>query len=317
MVTGTVNTSVLGASLGDLVLRIRGSNYNGQVLRLKSAKCTIGSGPSCTLRLHGRGVNPLHCLILRGPNGVVIRSWSPDTRVNGRTFTNAPLSAGDRLNIGSLEFEIVATGEMTAKSPEAHAFYTELRQREEALDLREKELQDTTAALQIDQNNLEAERRQWEELHNTQFSAESQKLDVRETQLQQEKESLDLRAKELEEAAAALQIDQNNLEAERHQWEELRNTQFSAESQKLDARKTQLQQEKESLDLREKELQDTAAALRIDQNNFEAERHQWEELCSAKLAAESQQRATAEEEQVKRLKAQQAELESQRQDWTL
>jgi hypothetical protein len=125
MVTGTVNPSVLDSALGDLVLRIQGSNHNGQVLRLKSAKCTIGSGPNCTLRLRSRDVDPLHCLILRGPNGAVIRRWSPDTRLNGRTFTDAPLCAGDRLSIGSLEFEIVETDETSALSPAATAFYTD------------------------------------------------------------------------------------------------------------------------------------------------------------------------------------------------
>ena len=40
---------------------------DGQIVRLRAAKCTVGSGPQCTLRLRARGVGPLHCLIVRGP----------------------------------------------------------------------------------------------------------------------------------------------------------------------------------------------------------------------------------------------------------
>jgi len=92
---------------GDLVLRIRGTSRHGQVIRLHAEKCTIGSGPRCTLRLRARGVRPLHCLIVRGPAAAVIRRWHPDTRLNGRAFTESLLSPGDRLSVGPLEFEVL------------------------------------------------------------------------------------------------------------------------------------------------------------------------------------------------------------------
>ena len=203
MVTSTVNPSVLDTTLGDLVLRIQGSDYKGQTLRLKSAKCTIGSGPSCTLRLRGRNVEPLHCIILRGPKGAVIRRWSSNTRLNGQTFTNALLSTGDRLSIGPLEFEIVATGEITAEPPAANAFYTDQCQQDPALAQSRKV------------TNPEAEQ-----------------FDTLRRQLRQEEESLDLRAKQLEETAAALRAEQNIFETERRRWEDLRNASQLEESQR-------------------------------------------------------------------------------------
>ena len=102
---------------GDLVLRICGSSRHGQIVRLRAAKCTIGSSPRCTLRLRARGVFPVHCLILRGTGGSVIRRWSPDTRLNGQAFSDAELTRGDRLGIGAIELEVVQTGRPRRHQP--------------------------------------------------------------------------------------------------------------------------------------------------------------------------------------------------------
>ena len=104
---GIAAPSVLDVADDELALRVCGPTRHGQIVRLRSRKCTIGSGPRCTLRLRARGVRPLHCLILRGPEATVIRRYSADTRVNGRAFTDAPLTAGDRLSIGPIELEVV------------------------------------------------------------------------------------------------------------------------------------------------------------------------------------------------------------------
>ena len=101
---------LLGQSNGYLSLRVCGGEHGGRVLRLSSQKCTIGSGSQCTLRLRGRGFRPLHCLILRGETGTYIRRWSPDTCLNGRGFSVARLQTGDRLHIGTVEFEVLSVG---------------------------------------------------------------------------------------------------------------------------------------------------------------------------------------------------------------
>jgi len=117
-----VNTTATPASLldapgGDLVLRVCGSSRHGQIVRLKSTKCTIGSGPRSTLRLRARGVRPMHCLIVRGSSNTVIRRWSPDTRLNGRVFADAELSGGDRLAIGTIELEVLDPGRLSPSNP--------------------------------------------------------------------------------------------------------------------------------------------------------------------------------------------------------
>lgn len=97
-----------------LVLRILGTEYDGREIRLLSAKCTIGSGSTCTFRLRAAGVQPLHCLILRGRQAAIIRRWSSGTYLNGGCFTDSPLREGDRISIGPVELEVVSGTEPSA-----------------------------------------------------------------------------------------------------------------------------------------------------------------------------------------------------------
>ena len=110
MVNSTFSSAFQDTTPGQLVLHVCGSTRDGQIIRLRSPKCTVGSGPRCTLRLAAGGVAPLHCLILRGPAGAVVRRWSADTRLNGQAFTDAELVPGDRLSIGSIELEVLDMG---------------------------------------------------------------------------------------------------------------------------------------------------------------------------------------------------------------
>lgn len=106
--TGSMNcTTTSPIELQSLALRVVGSEHHGRVLRIHAPKCTIGSAAGCTLRLKASGVRDVHCLVLRGPGGLVVRSWSPDTRLNGQTVTDAPLHIGDRLAVGPIELEVL------------------------------------------------------------------------------------------------------------------------------------------------------------------------------------------------------------------
>ncbi len=110
---------VQGRAAEDLCLRVVNTARRGQVVRLSSPKCTIGSARGCTLRLQAVGVRPLHCLILRGARGTVARCWSGGTRLNGERFVDARLSAGDRLAVGPIELEVITAAEADALRHEA------------------------------------------------------------------------------------------------------------------------------------------------------------------------------------------------------
>lgn len=98
---------LLGTCSNLLTFRVRGSHYDGRILRIRSSKCLIGSAPECTLRLRGAGVSPLHCLVLRGRSGTFVCRWSPDTTLNGHGFDQAPLLPGDHLEIGPIVLEVL------------------------------------------------------------------------------------------------------------------------------------------------------------------------------------------------------------------
>lgn len=97
---------LLGGPPGPLTFSVLTGEHQGRQIQLRGAKCTIGSARGCTLRLRARGVQPLHCWILRGAGGTIVRRRHRDTALNGHTFDDAPLSPGDRLRIGSIELEV-------------------------------------------------------------------------------------------------------------------------------------------------------------------------------------------------------------------
>lgn len=92
---------------GDSSLLRLFDRHGGQLHELPPGRTTIGSSPKCSLRLERPGVQPLHCLILHGPDGVSIRCWAPNMRLNGERFVDAPIAAGDCLSIADFEFEVV------------------------------------------------------------------------------------------------------------------------------------------------------------------------------------------------------------------
>jgi hypothetical protein len=50
----------------------------------------------------------VHCLIIRGLKGTVVRRWCRETRLNGRDFDDSWLQPGDRLDLGQIELEVLA-----------------------------------------------------------------------------------------------------------------------------------------------------------------------------------------------------------------
>ena len=78
-------------------LRLRA---DGQLLELPLGKMTIGSSPRCNVRIQKPGIEPVHCLIVHGAEGLSVRRWAADTQLNGVPFDDAPLAEGDCLALG-------------------------------------------------------------------------------------------------------------------------------------------------------------------------------------------------------------------------
>ncbi|EAQ81021.1 FHA domain-containing protein [Blastopirellula marina] len=100
------HSPLLGKPLSPLVLRVEGTERDGQIVRLERAKCVIGSAASCTLRLAAAGVRPRHCVIWRGSAGMILQRVEADVLVNGQSVCEAALVAGDLITVGAVTFRI-------------------------------------------------------------------------------------------------------------------------------------------------------------------------------------------------------------------
>ena len=312
-ITATSAPETINA-LGELVLRVCGTSRDGQTIRLRSAKCTIGSGPRCTLRLRARGVAPLHCLILRGPDRTVIRCWSPGTRLNGQLFTDAELTPGDHLGVGPIELEVLESSRPPATTPgsacpaehdrvpsreafdrrELDSAEADLRKEQQALAEQSRQLRQSMAEWHVERAESEnrlAERAEQIGSLKTELETQRESLETHHRQWQAERAEsenrLIERIRQIESLTAELETRRQSLETDRRQWQ--------AERAELENRSTERTEE---LDTRWAELETHRATLETDRHQWQAER------------AESGNRLTERAEEIESLKA---ELVAQRQ----
>jgi hypothetical protein len=75
-------------------------------LKLVGTRYTIGSDPECSVRLEHDSVRPLHAVLVRDCDRVVVRGLGQTIRVNGLAVSETPLRLGDSFTIGLYEFEL-------------------------------------------------------------------------------------------------------------------------------------------------------------------------------------------------------------------
>ncbi|MEX0867993.1 MAG: hypothetical protein WD030_11600 [Pirellulales bacterium] len=312
---------------GELSLRIRGTGRDGQVIRLTAAKSTIGKADYCTLQLRNSALADLHCLILRGERQTVVRRWSEDTRLNGRGFDDAPLTVGDCLSIGPLDFEVLPSpavvGEPAApwqsRDPQAAERERRIRRRRRR---RTRALLETMRADQEQlrelQSMVDAHQNSW---HDQQ--ADSHRLHRQHAEIEQAKQLLaerqgDLarREDELAERSERLEADTRELEERREQWlreceeqqaeRDARQSDLAAREQELVEAQASLNAAQASLADREQQLQTQAG-----QQHSEVDQQQMLDQRQAELAEESQRLA----QQRDQLAAERAALADEQAAW--
>lgn len=77
--------------------------------RALSAPVTLlGHASGCDFRLQAKGVHPWHCLLVQGPDGLVLRGLQGDgtTRVNGQQAGVCVLREGDLITVGPFRFQV-------------------------------------------------------------------------------------------------------------------------------------------------------------------------------------------------------------------
>jgi chromosome segregation ATPase len=274
---------------GDLVLRISGSSRDGQIVRLRSAKCTIGSAPHCTLRLVARGVAPLHCLLLRGPAATIARCWSSDTRLNDTFFSDAVLSSNDRLSIGPIELQVLDVG---ATSP-VEVWDMQREELQRAASRQREQLAARSAELEAEGNALAAQRDDLETQRNAladdrwQWQARQEEI---QRQIAEQREQLASRLAELEPQANAFAAERGDLEARRNA--------LAEEQRQWQAQQAEIQQ---NIDRQREQLKAQLAELELRRSTLIDEPRQTDQEAGRKI-----------DEQCEQVDAQLAELQSQR-----
>src|SRR5262245_55642167 len=84
----------------------------GSDIAVHGKRFVIGSGPDCHMRCPSTAISETHCEIIAQENGIFVRDLRSETGtfVNGERITSQrPITNGDQLRIGKLEFEVVIT----------------------------------------------------------------------------------------------------------------------------------------------------------------------------------------------------------------
>ena len=103
----TSKTPAAPTSCGTLVLRVFDRSDGGySVHHIEGPRCSLGASPTCTVRLRGPNVRPVHCVILRGRHRSAVRRWSPNSWLNGQFFNDDVIAEGDELTLGGVRVQV-------------------------------------------------------------------------------------------------------------------------------------------------------------------------------------------------------------------
>ncbi len=97
--------------IGFIEFRVVRSGSPPRRMRLNTARCTLGSGDGCTVRLADSSLRPMHAVVLRDANRVLLRAYTVPIEVNGHLTGESFLHLGDTFVLGSYEFELVESPE--------------------------------------------------------------------------------------------------------------------------------------------------------------------------------------------------------------
>jgi chromosome segregation ATPase len=103
----TLLTTGPSTSADNLELQISCAGKMLDQFCLPEGKSTIGSSPSCQIRLEGSAVRPLQCLIVRKGSEITVTRWAAGILLNDNDFTTATLKLRDRLSVGEFQLSLI------------------------------------------------------------------------------------------------------------------------------------------------------------------------------------------------------------------
>ncbi len=305
---------ILTPKAKSLRLRIGHPDGTSENIALESAKITIGTAPGCNLRLDTPGMRPVHCMILRGAAGTVVRGWSGTVLLNGAAVEHSQVDAGDRLQIGSVTLTILDSEENAKRGPKGRSkrastsIQTPVRESERIRFLRRarlrlrRKLRDArkNQRLLVRRWKLERERFQAQlQGEHGRYAALEQKTlawhDALETQhiaLRQEFTALHQRQFELTETVSAtdhLHRLRQDLESARTTWDQERRSHEEGVKTRRRVRLRRLR--RATLELRKQlhALATQSAELKLDRATWDSNKAAWEqELVSERLQLQAE-----------------------------
>lgn len=105
--TGDNTESFSHQSESGIEFRVTRAGTPARRLRINSARCTLGSGAGCTVRLSDSDLRPLHAVVIREHGRILIRGYSVPIEVNGQATPEAQLTLGDVFRLGEYCFEMI------------------------------------------------------------------------------------------------------------------------------------------------------------------------------------------------------------------
>ncbi len=87
--------------------RVRCEGQPTRRLRLAGARYTLGSGVGCSIRLEDASLRSLHAVLIRDHERILVRAYSVPFQINNVRTNEGILHVGDRLRLGSYEFELL------------------------------------------------------------------------------------------------------------------------------------------------------------------------------------------------------------------
>ncbi len=91
----------------EIEFRVRRKGQPTRRLRLPGARYTLGSGTGCSIQLEDASLRPLHAVLIRDDERILVRAYSIPFQINNRRMSEGLLSVGDRLSLGAYEFELL------------------------------------------------------------------------------------------------------------------------------------------------------------------------------------------------------------------
>src|SRR5947209_4062145 len=111
--------STTPASVGDVELEVRQRGVKPRKYSVPEAGFLIGSVAGCDLRVPGKDLPPVICMISATASGAELRRLAPmhPIQINGNSKAKGGLQHGDKLVLGEVEIEIHITALRTPAPP--------------------------------------------------------------------------------------------------------------------------------------------------------------------------------------------------------